>query len=237
MSRSVVAAIGVALSIVLAGCGGGAVSAWTFAPRVAEAGVGAPDSDTSTDAIAVATVAASSAPASPRERAAWPPWRPRRRRSPSRRPSSWARSRSTASTSGFEPSAPTVAAPGTYLVRLVNDGAIFHDLTFDDGTVIGADPGQTAEGRRGRSRLPGSPSCCSVPGPWPGGHVGRDHGGGRRRRARSITGGERRAADSHGGPMPMTDVAADPNAPPPVTYDATAPAPPGGRRSTTSTSS
>ncbi len=37
-------------------------------------------------------------------------------------------------------------AAGTYTVRLVNDGAIAHDVTFADGTKIAAEAGQTAEG-------------------------------------------------------------------------------------------
>ena len=47
---------------------------------------------------------------------------------------------------GFEPTALSVPAPGTYAVRFVNNGAIYHDLTFGDDAPIGADPGQTVEG-------------------------------------------------------------------------------------------
>src|SRR4026207_1849911 len=41
MSRSLVAVVGLLCSVMLVGCGGGAVSAWTFAPRVAKAEVAA----------------------------------------------------------------------------------------------------------------------------------------------------------------------------------------------------
>ncbi len=47
---------------------------------------------------------------------------------------------------GYQPASLSVPSAGTYTIRLVNDGAIFHDVTFADGTVIGADAGQTAEG-------------------------------------------------------------------------------------------
>ena len=40
---------------------------------------------------------------------------------------------------GFEPRAVSVAQPGDYTVRLINDGGVLHDLTFHDGTVITAD--------------------------------------------------------------------------------------------------
>jgi len=47
---------------------------------------------------------------------------------------------------GFEPRAVSVAQPGDYTVRLINDGGVLHDLTFHDGTVITADAHQTATG-------------------------------------------------------------------------------------------
>ena len=45
---------------------------------------------------------------------------------------------------GFEPASVSVEQPGRYAVTFVNDGAIFHDLTFTDGTVLEADPAQSA---------------------------------------------------------------------------------------------
>ncbi len=47
---------------------------------------------------------------------------------------------------GYKPAEVTVPAAGTYTVRLVNDGAIAHDVTFADGSKIAAEAGQTAEG-------------------------------------------------------------------------------------------
>jgi nitrite reductase (NO-forming) len=123
---------------------------------------------------------------------------------------------------GFEPVNITVDAPGRYEFVLINDGAIPHDLAFADGTatpVIGAGetasvevvipadglafdctvPGHADAGMRGMVTVSGDAA-----GPTPAPDYG-DHG------------------DDHGGPPPETDVAADPNAPPPVTYDARAP--------------
>jgi len=64
---------------------------------------------------------------------------------------------------GFEPRAVSVAQPGDYTVRLINDGGVLHDLTFHDGTVITADAHQTATGT---VTIPagGLAFHCSVPG-------------------------------------------------------------------------
>jgi len=64
---------------------------------------------------------------------------------------------------GFEPAAVSVAQPGVYTVRFVNDGGVLHDLTFHDGTVITADAHQTATGT---VTIPagGLAFHCSVPG-------------------------------------------------------------------------
>ena len=64
---------------------------------------------------------------------------------------------------GFEPAMVHVPGPGPYTVTFVNDGGTFHDLTFDDGTVIGADGHQTATGE---VTIPagGMSFICSVPG-------------------------------------------------------------------------
>lgn len=63
----------------------------------------------------------------------------------------------------FEPQMVMVAAPGTYVVNLANNGSTGHDLTFDDGTTIAADPGTTATGT---VQIPagGMNFICSVPG-------------------------------------------------------------------------
>jgi manganese oxidase len=64
---------------------------------------------------------------------------------------------------GFEPEAVTVDAPGTYAVTLVNDGGTFHDVTFADGTVIGAEGHETASGEV-TIGPDGMTFICSVPG-------------------------------------------------------------------------
>ena len=72
---------------------------------------------------------------------------------------------------GFEPAMVHVDAPGTYAVTFVNDGGTFHDVTFADGMVIGADGHQTATGE---VTIPadGMSFVCSVPGHADGGMTG-----------------------------------------------------------------
>jgi nitrite reductase (NO-forming) len=117
---------------------------------------------------------------------------------------------------GFEPATVTVPAPGRYLVRLVNDGAIFHDITFDDGTMIVAEAGETGEGE---VVIPegGMGFICAVPGHGPAGMVGEVLVEG------AAADAEYGGADDHGGPEVATDVEADPAAPAPVVFDPTAP--------------
>ena len=64
---------------------------------------------------------------------------------------------------GFDPAMAHVAAPGTYTVTFVNDGGTYHDLTFADGTVIGAEAHESATGE---VTIPadGITFICSVPG-------------------------------------------------------------------------
>jgi manganese oxidase len=64
---------------------------------------------------------------------------------------------------GFDPAMTHVAAPGTYTVTFVNDGGTYHDLTFADGTVIGAEAHESATGE---VTIPadGITFICSVPG-------------------------------------------------------------------------
>jgi nitrite reductase (NO-forming) len=120
---------------------------------------------------------------------------------------------------GFKPNAITVDAPGRYAVTLKNTGAIPHDLTFADGTTSG-----TVEGGKSATVEVDVPAAgvtfiCSIPGHAQAGMQGTV----------TVKGTATAAADDHGGPLPTAEVAADPNAPAPVTYDATAPAllPPG----------
>jgi nitrite reductase (NO-forming) len=120
----------------------------------------------------------------------------------------------------FEPMNATVDAPGRYRVTLVNEGAILHDVTFDDGTVLSAEAGQTVSGE---VVVPaeGIGFNCSIPGHAQAGMTGTI----------SVAGGATETAapashdpGSHGGPAPDTGIEPDPDAPPPILYDATAPA-------------
>ena len=72
---------------------------------------------------------------------------------------------------GFEPAMAHVSAPGTYMVTFVNDGGTYHDLSFADGTVIGAEAHETATGE---VTIPddGMTFICSVPGHADGGMTG-----------------------------------------------------------------
>ncbi len=81
---------------------------------------------------------------------------------------------------GFEPAMIDVPEPGTYEVTFVNGGGIFHDVTFADGTVIGAEGHEQATGE---VTIPaeGMSFICSVPGHADGGMEGEvmvamDHG-------------------------------------------------------------
>ena len=117
---------------------------------------------------------------------------------------------------GFTPATDQVDAPGTYEVTLTNTGTIIHDLTFPDGTVIAAEAGQTATGT---VTVPaeGLAFLCSIVGHADAGMKGMIEVKGAATTAAS--GGE-----SHGGPAPATDVAADPNAPAYTVHDPKAPA-------------
>jgi manganese oxidase len=64
---------------------------------------------------------------------------------------------------GFEPAMIHVDGPGTYTVNFVNDGGVFHDVTFADGTVIGAEGHQTGTGEV-TIGPDGMTFICSVPG-------------------------------------------------------------------------
>lgn len=62
--------------------------------------------------------------------------------------------------------APDTVPPGEHVVRLVNEGLLFHDVTVEelgDRTVVGANGGEAAEGRV--ELEPGTYTYyCSVPG-------------------------------------------------------------------------
>ena len=72
---------------------------------------------------------------------------------------------------GFEPASVEVEQPGRYAVTFVNDGAILHDITFADGTVLEADAGETAEGEVVVPAA-GLGYICSIPGHADGGMQG-----------------------------------------------------------------
>jgi nitrite reductase (NO-forming) len=118
----------------------------------------------------------------------------------------------------FKPAKLDVAKPGRYTIKLVNDGAILHDITFPGGVKLAANAGATASGE---IEIPagGVSFICSVPGHEQAGMTG----------ALSVAGSTPAQAashstDDHGGAQPDTDVQADPNAPKYQLYDAPAPA-------------
>lgn len=116
---------------------------------------------------------------------------------------------------GFTPTDLTVDAPGRYTVALRNTGQIPHDITFPGGEIALAEAGQTA---KVEVDIPaeGLSFICSIPGHEQAGMIG----------AVTVSGqaAASPAADDHGGPAPTIDIAADPNAPPPMPHDAKAPA-------------
>jgi nitrite reductase (NO-forming) len=115
---------------------------------------------------------------------------------------------------GFTPAAIEVEAPGRYEVTLNNTGTISHDVTFVDGTTSGMIDGGEAGTFEVDVPAEGLTFICSIPGHEQAGMEG----------AVTVKGAATAGGDDHGGPAPTTDVTADPNAPAPVTYDATAPA-------------
>jgi nitrite reductase (NO-forming) len=72
---------------------------------------------------------------------------------------------------GFEPASVEVEQPGRYTVTLVNDGAILHDITFADGTIIEAEAGEEASGEVVVPAA-GLGYICSIPGHADGGMTG-----------------------------------------------------------------
>jgi nitrite reductase (NO-forming) len=113
---------------------------------------------------------------------------------------------------GFDPATLSVEAAGDYEVTLVNTGSAPHDITFPDGQTIAVAAGETATAMM---TIPegGTTYLCSIPGHAAAGMTG----------AFSVGGGTVATADDHGGPGPVTDVLADPNAPGYFPRDATAP--------------
>ncbi len=63
------------------------------------------------------------------------------------------------------------AAPGTYSATFTNVGSVRHDITFDDGTKIVADPGEAVDFELNVPEE-GLPFLCSIPGHADSGMVG-----------------------------------------------------------------
>jgi len=124
---------------------------------------------------------------------------------------------------GFTPNKVEVAAAGRYSVTLKNTGSIPHDITFPTGETAQAPAGGSATLE---VDIPagGTTFLCSIPGHAQAGMTGAVSVAGSTASA-STSPTASASGDSHGGPAPSSDVAADPNAPAPVTYDATAPKP------------
>jgi nitrite reductase (NO-forming) len=125
----------------------------------------------------------------------------------------------------FHPSAISVEKPGRYTVELTNGGAIAHDVTFDDGTVISAAAGET---KSGVVDIPagGTSFHCSIPGHADAGMKGTVNI--QTAEASGTPAASPTAApsgDGHGGaPGQIGDIPPDPNAPAYTLYDAAAPA-------------
>jgi nitrite reductase (NO-forming) len=120
----------------------------------------------------------------------------------------------------YHPSAISVSQAGRYEVKFTNDGAIAHDITFDDGTIIGAAPGTT---KTGVVDVPaaGIAFHCAVPGHEEAGMKGAISVG---TAGASSTPSASPSGDHGGAPAQVGDIAPDPNAPAYTLYDATAPA-------------
>jgi nitrite reductase (NO-forming) len=114
----------------------------------------------------------------------------------------------------YEPTHVKVPKAGMYEIKLVNNGAISHDITFSDGKAAVAAAGET---KTVAVDVPvgGITFLCSVPGHADAGMKGDI----------TIEGAAATTnPDDHGGPAPSADIAPDPNAPAYVLYDAKAPA-------------
>jgi nitrite reductase (NO-forming) len=117
----------------------------------------------------------------------------------------------------FEPAALTVDEPGRYEVKLVNDGALPHDIVFSDGTASEIANGGETVTVTVDVPAEGLTFICSVPGHEAAGMKGAISVAG------NTAGGGDYGSGDGGGRTPAA-VQPDPNAPAPVTYDATAPA-------------
>lgn len=114
---------------------------------------------------------------------------------------------------GFDPKTVDVPAPGVYTVTFQNTGAIRHDITFADGTMLDAEAGQTATGT---VTIPagGSTFQCTVPGHAAAGMTGTV----------TVAGAAPSPSGNGNGGTSASTVAADPSAPPYELRDPAAPA-------------
>ncbi|MBI3748204.1 MAG: multicopper oxidase domain-containing protein [Chloroflexi bacterium] len=185
----------VALGLVLAGCSGAGAPTWTYPPGGSPAAGAAPAS---------ANPSASTQPITPGPDVA----------------AAVSSIDIKAFDLGFDPSSITVAGAATYDVTFQNTGSTFHDLTFSDGTKLGADPGVTATGK---VTVPaaGLTFLCSVPGHADAGMRGTI--GVATTAAASTEPGAGSSATT-GATASVSAPTADPNAAPYVLRDATAPA-------------
>ncbi len=182
----------VGLAIGLTGCASAGAPAWTYAPAPPPTGKATVGQSATAGQVANASASPAAAPAAAVENAI----------------------EIEAFDLGFKPAALTVPAVGTFDVTFRNTGAAFHDLTFADGTKIGAEAGAIGTGK---VTIPadGLTFICSVPGHEQGGMKG----------AVTVAGAPPAAGgDNPGGQAPSGTIAADPNAPAYVPLDATAPA-------------
>jgi nitrite reductase (NO-forming) len=115
---------------------------------------------------------------------------------------------------GFDPSRVEVVEPGRYAVTFTNDGAVLHNISFADGTVIEAEAGQSATGE---VIVPaeGLPYVCSIPG----------HADGGMRGVVTVAGGFAEVPHSGAGhgPGAAASIEPDPSAPEYTLHDPVAP--------------
>jgi nitrite reductase (NO-forming) len=194
MGRTNILAAGMVLALCIAACGTSAAPAWSFGPPAS---------------LAVASPAAPAAPVA----------------APAASPASGQAAGAgtiaiEAFDLGFKPSTVSVPGAGTYQVTFKNTGSTAHDLTFADGTKLAADPGQTATGS---VAVPtgGISFLCSIPGHADAGMKGQVMVGGTA--AMPGMAGASAAPAAAPAAVAATPVE-DPNAPPYVVHDPTAPA-------------
>jgi nitrite reductase (NO-forming) len=118
---------------------------------------------------------------------------------------------------GFKPATLEVPAAGTYPVTFANTGSALHDITFADGTVLTAEPGQTVTGSVDVPAA-GLAFICSIPGHADAGMKGQVTVGG----AAGMEMPAASAAAPAAGGVASAPVA-DPNAPAYTLFDPKAP--------------